>query len=69
MTTTDAIHKILDKIDAIHAEPRFIRNIVEKRLVGEDEPLEDEIVAIREYEERKRRKEVEFISLEEILGE
>jgi len=69
MTTTDAIHEILDKINAIYTELRFIRNIVEKRLVGEDEPLEDEIEAMREYEERKKKKEVEFVPLEEILGE
>jgi len=69
MPTTNAIHKILDKINAIYMELRFIRNIVEKRLVGEDEPLEDEIEAMREYEERRERKEVEFVPLEEILGE
>jgi len=69
MTTTDVIHEILDKINAIYTELRFIRNIVEKRLIGEDEPLEDEIEAIREYEERKKKKEVEFVPLEEILGE
>jgi len=69
MTTTDAIHEILDKINAIYMELRFIRNIVEKRLVGEDETLEDEIEAMREYEERREKREVEFVPLEEILGE
>lgn len=69
MVTGGTIHKILDKIDEIYMELRFIRNIIEKRLVGEDEPLEDETEAIREYEERKKRREVEFIPLEEILGE
>jgi len=39
------------------------------KIVGEDEPLEDEMEAIREYEERKKRREVEFTPLEEILGE
>jgi len=69
MTTADAIHEILDKINAIYAELKFIRNIIEKKLVGEDELLEDEIEAIREYEERKKKKDVEFVSFEEILGE
>ncbi len=69
MTTTDAIHEILNRINAIYAELRFIRNIVEKRLMGEEEPLEDEIKAIKEYEERKKKKEIEFVPPEEILGE
>jgi len=39
---------------------------VEERLIGSDEPLEDEAEAMREYLEAKEKGDVEYIPLEKI---
>ena len=45
-----------------------IEALLEERLVGIEEPLPDEIEAIREYEKDKEKGEVELVKLGDILG-
>lgn len=42
-----------------------IEELIENRLIGVDEPLADEIEAIKEYAKAKESKSLQLVSLEE----
>jgi hypothetical protein len=46
-----------------------IEALLEERLIGIEEPLPDEVEAIREYEDEKKKGKVELVNLEDILRE
>ncbi|MCE4598623.1 MAG: hypothetical protein F7C81_00285 [Desulfurococcales archaeon] len=64
------------KEELLYKELRELRSILERiealleeRLIGIEEPLSDEVEAIREYEDDKKRGKVELIDLEDVLRE
>ena len=59
---------LYDEIRELKAILEHIEALLEERLLGIDEPLPDEVEAIKEYESNKERGEVELISIDDILG-
>ena len=60
------LKEILEEVRELRRKVEKIENIVEERLIGVDEPLPDEVEAIREYEEAKKKGTVDFVRLEDI---
>ena len=56
----DEIRKLREMLEHIEA-------LLEERLLGMDEPLPDEVEAIREYETDKGEGRVELISLDNVI--
>jgi len=66
---TEIKEKLLyDEIRELKAILEHIEALLEERLLGIDEPLPDEVGAIKEYEADKKKGKVELISLNDILG-
>lgn len=59
---------LYDEIRELRAILEHIEALLEERLLGIDEPLSDEVEAIKEYEADKEKGKVELISLDSILG-
>ncbi len=57
---------ILEEIRSLKEMLERIEALLEERLIGIEEPLPDEIEAIKEYEEEKSGK-VELVKLEDVL--
>ena len=64
------------KEELLYRELRELRTILERiealleeRLIGIEEPLPDEVEAIREYENEKMKGKVELVDLEDVLRE
>ncbi len=66
---TESKERLLyDEIRELRAILEHIEALLEERLLGIDEPLPDEVEAIKEYETDKEKGKVELISLDNILG-
>jgi len=66
----------MGKEELIYRELRELRTILERiealleeRLIGIEEPLPDEVEAIREYEDEKMKGKVELVALEDVIKE
>ncbi len=59
---------LYDEIRELRAILEHIEALLEERLLGIDEPLPDEVEAIKEYEADKEKGSVELVSLDNILG-
>ena len=66
----------IGKEELLYRELRELRTILERiealleeRLIGIEEPLPDEVEAIREYEDEKMKGKVELVDLEDVLRE
>jgi hypothetical protein len=60
---------ILEEIRSLKAMLERIEALLEERLIGIEEPLPDEIEAIKEYENEKKSGKVELLRLEDITEE
>lgn len=58
---------LMKELRDVKASVEKVENIVEKRLVGEDTPLKDEIAITKEYELLKDKGALKLVSLEEAL--
>ena len=59
---------LYDEIRELRAILEHIEALLEERLLGIDEPLPDEVEAIKEYEADKKKGKVELVNLDDILG-
>ncbi len=66
----------LSKEELLYRELRELKSILEhiealleERLIGIEEPLPDEVEAIKDYENNKKKGKVELVGLEDILRE
>ncbi len=66
----------LSKEELLYRELRELKSILEhiealleERLIGIEEPLPDEVEAIKDYENDKKKGKVELVGLEDILRE
>lgn len=66
LASDDREKNLIKILTEIKYDLSFIKNIVEKRLLGEDVPLPDEKREIAEYEKKKLKGETIFINLNEI---
>ena len=58
---------ILEEIRAIREVLERIEALLEERLIGIEEPLPDEVEAIKEYEADKKSDRVKLVKLEDVL--
>ena len=59
--------ELLKEIKDIRAKVGKLESIMEQRLLGEEEPSEDEKLAIREYEGNKAKERLKPVILEDAL--
>ena len=62
----NTLEEVLREVRLIRSKVERLEDLVEERLIGSDEPLEDEAEAMREYLEAKEKGDVEYIPLEKI---
>jgi len=60
------LKEILREVKELRRRVEKIENLVEERLVGIEEPMPDEIEAIKEYEKAKKKGSVNYVKLEDI---
>ena len=58
---------ILEELRAIREALERIEALLEERLIGIEEPLPDEVEAIKEYEADKKSDRVKLVKLEDVL--
>lgn len=61
------LEALLKEVRDIRSSVEKLESIIEQRLLGEEEPLEDEKLAIKEYEENKAKNRLELVSLEDTM--
>ena len=61
------LEALLKEVRDIRSSVEKIESIIEQRLLGEEEPLDDEKLAIKEYEEDKAKNRLELVSLEDTV--
>ena len=59
---------LYEEIRELRAILENIEALLEERLLGIDEPLPDEVEAIKGYEADKEKGRIELVSLDDILG-
>lgn len=60
------LKEILREVKELRRRVEKIENLVEERLVGVEEPMPDEIEAIKEYVKAKKKGSVNYVKLEDI---
>lgn len=61
------LEALLKEVRDIRSSVEKLESIIEQRLLGEEEPLDDEKLAIKEYEEDKAKNRLELVSLEDTV--
>lgn len=57
------LEALLKEVRDIRLSVEKLESIIEQRFLGEEEPLEDEKLAIKEYEEDKAKNRLDLVSL------
>ncbi len=65
MPTSD-LEEVLKEVKLVREKVERLEELVEERLIGLDEPLEDEIEAIKKYKKAKKKGSMKLIPLEEV---
>jgi hypothetical protein len=55
--------EILEQLRRLNDSVGRLEDLIEERLVGVEEPLPDEVEAIKRYEEVKRKRELSLVKL------
>ena len=64
-----ALDKILREVRLVREKVERLEELVELRLVGSGEPLEDEVAAINEFLGAKEKGNLEWVPIEELERE
>ena len=64
--STSALKEVLKEVKLVREKIERLAELVEERLVGLEEPLNDEVDAINEYVKAKKKGSVKLIPLEEV---
>jgi len=60
------LEEVVKEIRALREKVDRVEEIVEERLIGLEEPMEDEAKAIESYLEAKKRGDLQLIPLEDV---
>ncbi|MBL7118685.1 hypothetical protein ISS96_01545 [Candidatus Bathyarchaeota archaeon] len=60
------LEEVVKEIRALREKVERVEEIVEERLIGLEEPMEDEVKAIESYLEAKKRGDLQLIPLEDV---
>jgi hypothetical protein len=58
--------EILEQLRRLNDSVGRLEDLIEERLVGVEEPLPDEVEAIKRYEEAKRKEKISLVRLEDL---
>lgn len=64
--STSVLKEVLKEVKLVREKIERLAELVEERLVGLEEPLNDEVEAIKEYVKAKEKGRVKLIPLEEV---
>lgn len=64
--SSGALDEVLKEVRLVREKVERLEELVEERLVGLEEPLSDEIEAIKGYVEAKEKRSLKLISIEEV---
>ncbi len=60
---------LLKEVKDIRSSVEKLENIIEQRLLGKEEPLEDEKQAIKKYIENKSKNQLDLVPLEDMMNQ
>jgi hypothetical protein len=61
------VRTLLNELEAIKSEIKKVSMMIESRLVGLERPTLEEVKAIKEFEERKKKGKLKLIPLSKIV--
>jgi len=64
--SSSALKEVLKEVKLVREKVERLAELVEERLVGLEEPLNDEVEAIKEYVKAKEKGSVKLMPLEEV---
>jgi len=64
-----ALKEVLKEVRLVREKIERLEELVEERLVGLEEPLEDEIKAVKGYMKAKKKGSVKLIPIEDVKKE
>ncbi len=62
MSSSD-LKEVLTEVKLVRKKVERLEELVEERLVGSEQPLDDEVEAISEYKKAKKKKAIELVPL------
>ncbi|NWG09615.1 MAG: hypothetical protein HXX80_04830 [Nitrososphaerales archaeon] len=60
------LREVLKEVKLVREKVERLEELVEERLVGAEEPLDDEVEAIEEYIKAKEKGSIELIPIEDV---
>jgi hypothetical protein len=67
--SSGALKEVLKEVRLVREKVERLEELVEERLIGLDEPLEDEVKAIKEYMRAKEKGSLELVQVEGVRKE
>jgi hypothetical protein len=64
-----ALKEVLKEVRLVREKVERLEELVEERLVGSEEPLEDEVKAVKGYMKAKKKGSVKLIPIEDVKKE
>jgi hypothetical protein len=64
-----ALKEVLKEVRLVREKVERLEELVEERLVGLEEPLEDEVKAVKGYMKAKKKGSVKLIPIEDVKKE
>jgi hypothetical protein len=64
-----ALKEVLKEVRLVREKVERLEELVEERLVGLEEPLEDEVKAVKGYMKAKKKSSVKLIPIEDVKKE
>jgi len=62
--SSNVLKEVLEEVKVVREKLERLEGLVEERLVGLEEPLKDEVKAIEEYNEAKKKGKLRLVSIE-----
>ena len=67
--SSGALKEVLKEVKLVREKVERLEELVEERLIGLEEPSEDEVDAIKEYMKAKEKGSVELVPIEDVEKE
>ena len=62
--SSSALKEVLKEVKLVREKVERLEELIEERLIGLEEPLKDEVEAIKEYKEAKKKGNLKLIPIE-----
>ena len=64
--SSSALNEVLKEVKLVREKVERLEELVEERLVGFEEPLNDEVEAVKQYVKAKEKGRVKLIPIDEV---